>query len=54
MALPFGIIGFISMTNPGYLHKFTESLIGYGMLAVSVVMLIVGALWLKKTVSIRF
>ena len=26
MALPFGVIGFISMTNPGYLAKFTESL----------------------------
>ena len=54
MALPFGIIGFISMTNPGYLAKFTESLMGYGMLAVSAVMLIVGALWLKKTVEITF
>jgi tight adherence protein B len=54
MALPFGIIGFISLTNPGYLAKFTESLMGYGMLAVSAVMLTVGALWLKKTVSIRF
>lgn len=54
MALPFGIIGFISLTNPGYLAKFTESLMGYGMLAVSAVMLVVGALWLKKTVSIRF
>jgi tight adherence protein B len=54
MALPFGIIGFISMTNPGYLEKFTESLLGYGMLAVSAVMLLVGAVWLKKTVTIRF
>ena len=32
MALPFGVIGFISMTNPGYLAKFTESLAGYAML----------------------
>jgi tight adherence protein B len=54
MALPFGIIGFISLTNPGYLAKFTESLMGYVMLAVSAGMLIVGALWLKKTVTIRF
>ena len=54
MALPFVIIGFISMTNPGYLAKFTGSLMGYGMLAASTVMLIVGALWLKKSVSIRF
>jgi tight adherence protein B len=54
MALPFGVTGFISMTNPRYLAKFTESLVGYGMLGVAGVMLLVGALWLKKTVAIRF
>jgi tight adherence protein B len=54
MALPFGVTGFISMTNPGYLAKFTESLVGYAMLGVAGVMLLVGALWLKKTVAIRF
>jgi tight adherence protein B len=54
MCLPFGVIGFISLTNPGYLAKFTESLLGYGMLAVAALMMSVGALWLNKTVKIRF
>ncbi|WP_305852294.1 type II secretion system F family protein [Blastococcus sp. PRF04-17] len=54
MALPFGVTGFISLTNPGYLAKFTESLVGYGMLVTAAVMLLVGGLWLKKTVAIRF
>ena len=54
MVLPFGVTGFIGMTNPGYLAKFTESLVGYGMLGVAGVMLLVGALWLKKTVAITF
>jgi tight adherence protein B len=54
MALPFGVIGFISMTNPGYLATFTESILGYGMLAVAVVMMTVGGLWLRSTVKIRF
>lgn len=54
MALPFGVIGFISMANPGYLATFTESLLGYGLLGVAAVMLVVGGLWLKKTVAIRF
>jgi tight adherence protein B len=54
MALPFVIIGFIWMSNPGYLAKFTESLAGYVMLAVSAVMLTLGGLWLKKTVAITF
>jgi tight adherence protein B len=54
MALPFVIIGFIAMINPGYLAKFTESLAGYVMLTVGAGMLVVGGLWLKKTVAIRF
>jgi tight adherence protein B len=53
-ALPFAILGFIAMTNPRYLHKFTESAAGYGMLAVAVVMMLMGMFWLKKTVAIRF
>ena len=54
MALPFGVTGFISLTNPGYLAKFTQSLTGYAMLATAGVMLLVGAFWLKKTVAIKF
>jgi len=54
MALPFGIVSFISITNPGYLAAFTASAIGYAMLAVAAVMMLVGGLWLKKTVAIRF
>jgi tight adherence protein B len=54
MGLPFGVVGFISLTNPGYLDAFTESAVGYGMLAVAAVMLLVGGLWLKKTVAVRF
>jgi tight adherence protein B len=54
MALPFGIAGFIGLTNPGYLAGFTETAVGYGMLAVAVLLLLAGGLWLKKMVSIRF
>jgi tight adherence protein B len=54
LALPFGVTTFLSMTNPGYLAKFTESLTGYTMLGVAGAMLLVGAFWLKKTVEIRF
>jgi tight adherence protein B len=53
-ALPFAIIGFISMTNPSYLHKFTESVAGYGMLGAAVVLMLIGMFWLKKTVAIKF
>ena len=54
MALPFGVTFFISMTNPAYIGRFTESFTGYVMLGVAVTMLLVGGLWLKKTVAIKF
>jgi tight adherence protein B len=54
MALPFGVTGFILMTNPAYIAKFTESLTGYAMLGAAAVMLLVGGLWLKSTVKIKF
>jgi tight adherence protein B len=54
MALPFGVSGFITLTNPSYLAKFTQSALGYALLTAAVVMLLVGALWLKKTVAIKF
>ncbi|MGY1662957.1 type II secretion system F family protein [Geodermatophilus sp. SYSU D00705] len=54
MALPFGVLGFISVSNPGYLAAFTESLAGHLMLAGAAVLLVVGGLWLSKTVRITF
>ena len=54
MALPFGIAAFIAITNPPYLAHFTQSAVGWGMLAVALVLLVSGGLWLKKMVSIKF
>jgi tight adherence protein B len=54
MALPFGIVAFLWMSNPGYLAGFTESVVGYVMIAVAAVMMTVGGLWLRSTVRIRF
>ncbi|MGZ4622652.1 MAG: type II secretion system F family protein [Blastococcus sp.] len=54
MALPFGVTGFLSISNPEYLAKFTQSTTGYCLLGGAAVMLLIGALWLKKTVAITF
>ena len=54
MALPFGIGGFLFISNPSYIGTLTESPLGWGMIAAGVVMLIVGGFWLSKVVSIKF
>ncbi|MGY1813068.1 type II secretion system F family protein [Blastococcus sp. SYSU D00820] len=54
MALPFGVAGFIALTNPAYLSAFTETTAGVVMLVVAGLLLVVGGWWLSKMVSIRF
>jgi tight adherence protein B len=54
MALPFGIVAFLAVSNPSYVAAFTESLVGYALIVLSVIMLVIGGLWLRKVVSFRF
>lgn len=54
MALPVLIIGVLSVISPSYITQFGESVLGYAMLAVGAIMMIVGALWLRKIVSFKF
>jgi tight adherence protein B len=54
MVLPFGVSGFLMISNPTYLAKFTHSLIGYLLLVAAAILLLVGGLWLRKSVQVKF
>ncbi len=54
MALPVGIAGFLSMSNPAYMAKFVESLAGYALIVAAGVLFLVGGLWMRKVVSFKF
>jgi tight adherence protein B len=54
IALPLGVLAFLSVTNPAYLAKFTDGLPGYAMIAAAVLLLLIGSLWLHKLVSFKF
>jgi tight adherence protein B len=54
MALPFGVAGFIWLTNPAYIMKLTESLVGYAMIGAAALLLVFGGLWLRKVTAIKF
>jgi len=54
MLLPVGITGFLMLSNPAYLTKLTQSLIGWGLIVNALIMMIVGGLWLRKVVSFKF
>lgn len=54
MLLPFGVGGFLLLTNPAYLAPFIETPIGYVLLGISASLLLLGGLWLRKTVEVKF
>jgi tight adherence protein B len=54
MVLPFGLSGFLLVSSPGYLDRFTQSPLGFSLLATAGVLLLTGGLWLRKVVSFKF
>ena len=54
MALPFGIALMLMVVNPTYLGVLTTHILGWVMLAVGAVMLIIGGLWMRKIIDIKF
>jgi tight adherence protein B len=54
MALPVGVVIFLSVANPAYIGKLVDNLAGYVMIGTCVLLMIVGALWLRKVVSFKF
>jgi tight adherence protein B len=54
IALPFFVVLFLSLVNPGYLAVFTATTIGWVMLVMAVVLLVVGIIWLRSTVKVEF
>ena len=52
--LPFGVAGFVRMTNPGYLEELTDSTVGLVFIAAAIVAMLGGGAWIKKIVNVRF
>ncbi len=52
--LPFGLAGFIFMSNPDYIAPLTSSGVGYVMIGTALTMLAIGGLWLRKLVNPEF
>ena len=54
MALPVIVAGAFSVINPTYLAPLFATRVGQMMLAFSFVLYVVGGLWLKKIVNVKF
>ena len=54
MALPVGVAILLILVQPGYLSLFVTSFIGVVLIVVSIVLFIIGAVWLRAITRVRF
>ncbi|GGG55728.1 secretion protein [Kocuria dechangensis] len=54
MALPFIVPTVITIMNPPFIEPFFDSIYGYGLLILGLLMLTAGGLWMRKIVSFKF
>jgi len=54
MALPIAIAVILSVLSPGYLNVFVTTSIGVGLVVVSVILFVVGAIWMRAITRIKF
>ncbi len=54
VGLPIGMVLFIRAVNPEYLGELTGSPVGVLMILIGAVLLVLGGIWLRKIVQVRF
>lgn len=54
VALPFAMALMLMVINPTYLGVLTTDPIGWVMLGAGAVMMVIGTLWMRKTIQIKF
>ncbi|MBV1786956.1 type II secretion system F family protein [Marinobacterium sp. D7] len=53
MLVPFGLFGLIYFTTPGYLEVLVKSVDGHQLIAISFVLMLVGAVWIRRLLRIE-
>lgn len=54
MILPVGVGGFYTLANPDYMHPLIGTTFGFVLLGLSAVLYVVGGLWMRKIVDVKF
>jgi tight adherence protein B len=54
MAMPVGIVVMLMMINPGYMGRLFSDPLGWAMMGISVVLMTIGGLWLRKIIDLKF
>ena len=54
MILPIGVGGFYTLVNPDYMHPLVGTNFGFVLLGISAVLYVIGGLWMRKIVDVKF
>ena len=54
MALPVGIVLMLMVVNPGYMNVMFTHPIGWGLIALSAILMTIGGLWMRKIINLKF
>lgn len=54
MALPVGVAILLLIVQPSYLSIFVTSVLGVVLIVISIVLFVIGALWLRAITKVRF
>jgi tight adherence protein B len=54
MALPIGIVFMLTMVSPGYMDKMFTNPLGWIMIVASIILMIIGGLWMRKIIDLKF
>ncbi|MCO4253298.1 type II secretion system F family protein [Pseudarthrobacter raffinosi] len=54
IAMPFGIVVMLMGVNPGYMNSMFTHPLGWGMIGLSVILMTIGSLWMRKIIDLKF
>lgn len=54
MAMPVGIVVMLMAVNPGYMGRLFTDPLGWMMIGISIVLMTIGGLWLRKIIDLKF
>jgi tight adherence protein B len=54
MAMPFGVVGMLTLANPGYMNVMFTHPLGWVMIVASFIMMTIGGLWMRKIIDLKF
>lgn len=54
IAMPIGIVMMLMTVNPGYMDAMFTHPLGWAMIGLSVVLMTIGSLWMRKIINLKF